>query len=242
MAKRNLSQAEINARKKVQAASWRTTGALGLAGLGTFGASKVPGSARITRAIPSAKKLNARKLENATVGLGAAGGGVGGVSSFNSAAISAAEARQKKVPVKKSAFGVEHVDIAKAASDRRPNPERKAAIKASGERHDKRQGAISAAGITGIYGGYAARVAGGNKLKTAVKQKQSGEGATALKTARSAGKLHRGGGRVAVGSGVGLVGGSIANARHTVKEQAEIKRVHPATIKKNAVSAFGVVH
>lgn len=115
---RNLSQKEINARKKVQAVQWRTTGTLGLASLGAFGASKAPGSAKLLKIVPKAAKINPAKATNASLGLGALSGGIGGAGSFNSAAISSAESRQRKlvVPPKKkiakaenlSAFGIEH--------------------------------------------------------------------------------------------------------------------------------------
>lgn len=120
---RNMSQSEINRRKKAQAHISQTTGTLGLAGLGAFGASKVPGTSKVAVAakkIPKVgTKLNARKLETTSLGLSSAAGGIGGAGSYNFAAYSAAESRQRKpkvTTVKKSVskadnlsgFGIAH--------------------------------------------------------------------------------------------------------------------------------------
>jgi len=108
---RRMSDRELSTRKNVQAQAWRVGGALGLAGTGAFLASKAPGSARVVRAVPKAKKINAKKWEGRTIGIGATGGGLAGASSFNSASISAAEAKRSKKPIAKryvSPFGITH--------------------------------------------------------------------------------------------------------------------------------------
>lgn len=115
-----MSDAEIKRRKKAQGRISQTTGALGLASLGAFSASKIPGS-KAAKLVPMARKINPKKAENIALGTSTAGAGIGGAGSFNFAAYTNAEGRKRK-PVTKSApspfedgmYG-EQGDISKAA-------------------------------------------------------------------------------------------------------------------------------
>jgi len=113
MASRIMSDAEIRRRKKIQGAVSRTTGTLGLASLGAFGASKIPGAKFMTktpRLRRVAASINTKKAKDTALGLSTAGAGIGGAASYNFAAYTNAEGR-KRGPIKKtgtSAFGVVH--------------------------------------------------------------------------------------------------------------------------------------
>jgi hypothetical protein len=100
---RVMSDAEIRRRKKAQGHISQTTGALGLASLGAFGASKLPGAKMLAkpglrRIGPAANKINSEKAKGAALGLSTAGAGIGGAGSFNFASYTGAEARKKKRP------------------------------------------------------------------------------------------------------------------------------------------------
>lgn len=110
---RVMSDAEIRRRKKAQGHISQTTGALGLASLGAFGASKMPGAKMLAkpglrRIGSAANRVNPEKAKGAALGLSTAGAGIGGAGSFNFASYTNAESRKKRpaMPVTKSA-GIE---------------------------------------------------------------------------------------------------------------------------------------
>jgi hypothetical protein len=104
---RAMSDAEIRRRKKLQGHISQTTGALGLASLGAFGASKIP-AAKILTKTPRLRRLgasravnaiNPEKAKNAALGLSTTGAGIGGAGSFNFAAYTGAESKKRQRPV-----------------------------------------------------------------------------------------------------------------------------------------------
>lgn len=107
---RPMSDQELSARKKIQSASWRTTGALGLTGLGLMAGAKGP--TKLAAKYPKMgklKRLDPKRLNDASFKVGVTAGGIGGASSFNSARISSEEARRTKVHKSNtSAFGISH--------------------------------------------------------------------------------------------------------------------------------------
>ena len=105
---RNMSDAEIKRRKKLQGHISQTTGALGLTALGgTLLATK--GGGRATKAAfkaVGAKRpgvLKPKKLGKATAPILATSAGIGGAGAFNFASYTNAESRKRKqaVPVQK---------------------------------------------------------------------------------------------------------------------------------------------
>lgn len=103
-----MSDAEIRRRKKIQSASSRAGGTLGLTALGAFGASKVPGS-RVASKLGRLNKINPKKMENIALGASTAGAGIGGAASFNFASYTSAEAKKRqRKPIAKG-----HLVIAK---------------------------------------------------------------------------------------------------------------------------------
>jgi hypothetical protein len=101
---------ELKARKKLQSASWRTTGTLGLAGLGLMAGAKGP--VKLAAKAPKLRRLAAftpERMKDASFKVGVASGGIGGMSAFNSARISSEEARRTKIKKSNtSAFGISH--------------------------------------------------------------------------------------------------------------------------------------
>lgn len=113
--KKNLSQDQIDRKKKYQAFSWRATGGLGLAGMGLFTGAKLKDAKLANKILPATKKINPDAMKNAALGTSTTAGGIGGVAAMNSANVSEAEANQHGIGngrVKKntqiSAFGVNH--------------------------------------------------------------------------------------------------------------------------------------
>lgn len=104
-----MSDTEIRHRKKIQGGIARTTGALGLAGVGAFGAARLGGGGKVAlkaqKVAPALKKINPKKADLAALGASTTAGGIGGAGSFNFASYTSAEARKRK-PVTKS-LGVE---------------------------------------------------------------------------------------------------------------------------------------
>jgi len=114
---RVMSDTELRHRKKIQGRISQATGALGLASVGAFGASKLPGAKVLTKT-PALRRLGAsramnsidpKKAKDAALGLSTAGAGIGGAGSFNFASYTNAESRKRKqaVPVTKSHEGIE---------------------------------------------------------------------------------------------------------------------------------------
>ena len=107
---RNMSDAEIRRRKKVQGNITRTTSTLGLAGVGVGTAaalaSKKPGALKAVRKVPGLKNATAPGLKDAGLYTSLGSGGIGGVGGYNFAAYTGAESRKRKQAVTKS-MGVE---------------------------------------------------------------------------------------------------------------------------------------
>lgn len=101
-----LTPTQVKRRKGIQAHISETTGALGLGSLGAFTAAKLGGKSKVAlraqKAVPKLKKINPDKATNASVGMSAAAGGIGGVGAFNFARYTKAEADKGKKPVSKS--------------------------------------------------------------------------------------------------------------------------------------------
>lgn len=176
-----MSQRELKSRKNVQAATWRTTGALGIAGaaLGTAGIvagkkpgvlkpvnsalKKLPAGKHKVTGLPKERKVTGQGLTNAGIYTGLAGGGVGGVGSFNSAKISADEAKRRKQVVKKEAHDLIPTsgEIGKAANWSPVNPNVYPEV-----RREKRNSTIQA-GLTGTStaAGIGAGVAAASEAK-----------------------------------------------------------------------------
>lgn len=116
MAKRNMSQARIDRHKKVGAELTRTTSAVGLGSLTALGAAaagKKWAGKGVLAGIDAAKAAKFHdKTKNALLSTTVVSQGINGLNGFNNASWQAAEARQRKAPVKKSfrssAFGVVH--------------------------------------------------------------------------------------------------------------------------------------
>lgn len=105
--KRDLSQEQIDRRKRVQAASSKTTATLGLAALGAQGTGELVSRGKIKR-LPSLKdgalvmrtvtkpKKEARNLKSKVTPMLAGSAGIGAISGFNFASYTKAEAKQHK--------------------------------------------------------------------------------------------------------------------------------------------------
>jgi hypothetical protein len=100
---RTMSDAEIRRRKKLQGHISQTTGALGLASLGAFAASKVPAAKVLTKtpklrrlAAGPVSRINPKKAENIALGTSTAAGGIGGAGAFNFASYTGAESKKRK--------------------------------------------------------------------------------------------------------------------------------------------------
>jgi len=108
---RNLSQTEIDRRKKAGATLTRTTSAIGLGSLALVGAGaaapRLARSGRLARIAPKMTEEKAlafrEKTKNKAITAGIVSQGVGGFNGFNNAAWQNAEARQRKKPITKSA-------------------------------------------------------------------------------------------------------------------------------------------
>lgn len=103
----NLTQEQIDRRKKVQAATSRTTGALGLGALGAQGVGLAVSRGKLKK-LPTLKggkpglrdvkdaAAESKKIKDATVPLLATSAGIGSVGAFNFASYTKAEAKQHK--------------------------------------------------------------------------------------------------------------------------------------------------
>jgi len=112
---RNLSQTQIDRKKKAGANLTRTTSALGLGSVAALGvasaAPKLARSGKLARVIPKATEANANLIRQRTkshlITVGVVSSGIGGYNGFNNASWQSAEARQRKIKsqVAKSASG-----------------------------------------------------------------------------------------------------------------------------------------
>lgn len=97
MTKRNLSQTQINRRKRAGAELTRTSSGLSLASVGLLGVAaatrKNPGK---LNKIPGLKNANAHKIRETAQNVGLISGGIAGLNGFNNASWQSAEARQRK--------------------------------------------------------------------------------------------------------------------------------------------------
>jgi hypothetical protein len=236
-----MSDAEIRRRKKVQGYVSRTTGALGLASLGAFGASKIPGSARAVRLVPKAKKINQKKAENWALGTSTAGAGIGGAGSFNFASYTAAEGRKMK-PVAK-------IDFSKVGNwktiDQREQSQRRSrkAMRAAGAGFGigagalalgvKRGGADEVLRTTKFVGGNLKRVA---QAKGPVREKIK------IGTANTAYAARANPDAALAAGGAGLAGGSVALGAgakgHHTYQQHKINQRRRSNAKKKVSKSY----
>lgn len=104
---RQMSDAELRRRKKLQGEISRTTSTLGLGALGVTGAaalaSKKPGALRAVQKVPGLKHTTPEKMKDVAINTGLVSGGIGGVGGYNFAAYTGAESKKRKqaVPVAK---------------------------------------------------------------------------------------------------------------------------------------------
>lgn len=109
-----MTDKRLRERKKTQATLSQGAGALGLAGLGALGASKLPKpvARQALKAVPKSQrgKVTREKVRGLSTGLVTTGAGVGGIGSLNFATIQSAEARKRNINKADnvSAFGVVH--------------------------------------------------------------------------------------------------------------------------------------
>jgi hypothetical protein len=103
----NLTQEQIDRRKKVQAVTSRTTGALGLGALGAQGVGLAVSRGKLKK-LPTLKggkpglrevkdpAADSKKIKDATVPMLATSAGIGSIGAFNFASYTKAEAKQRK--------------------------------------------------------------------------------------------------------------------------------------------------
>lgn len=103
---KNLTQEQIDRRKKVQAVTSRTTGALGLGALGAQGVGLAVSRGKLKK-LPTLKDgkvtlrnadpvKDSKKIKDATVPMLATSAGIGSIGAFNFASYTKAEAKQHK--------------------------------------------------------------------------------------------------------------------------------------------------
>lgn len=110
MAKRNLSQEQIDRKKHVGANLTRTTSAIGLGSLAALGATaglpRAAKTATFARMFPKLTPAKALRIQQKTksklVSAGVVASGIGGYNGFNNASWQSAEARQRKKAVQKN--------------------------------------------------------------------------------------------------------------------------------------------
>jgi len=269
--KRIMSDAEIKRRKKLQSHISETTGALGLASLGAFSASKLP-AAKFMSKTPRLRRLassvNTKKMENIALGTSTAGAGIGGAGSFNFAAYTNAESRKKKPVVKsyepEGVFG----EIGKAADfeiskvgdwktiDQREQSQRRS--------RKAMRGAGAAAGVSGglVALGYhdggdkakykragqtARSVNNWRKIKTnSTVLESKGVNRRAAKAFADLGRTTYKGlsasGKIGIAGLAGATAvGASAKGKHTY-DQHKINQRRRARVRKSNESAFGISH
>lgn len=106
-----LSDQQIRSRKKIQAATSIAGGTLGLTALALRGGAAAKGTGKIGQALQRTGRIKqnakmAEKLKDSSTAVTTAGAGLGGLSAFNFASYTKAEAR-KRGPVRKSKSVVE---------------------------------------------------------------------------------------------------------------------------------------
>lgn len=127
IAKREMSDTELNRRKKLQGSISRTTSTLGLGGLGLLGASMVarknPARLKQIQSIhPKLKKVTPDQIKGTAQNVALVSGGIGGLGGYNFASYTNAEAKRKKEmkksfdpsPFEDGCFGVEGNPVPKS--------------------------------------------------------------------------------------------------------------------------------
>ena len=267
-----MSDAEIRRRKKVQGHISQATGALGLAALGgTIAASrggrntlrKIPKLEPHIKA-PKPKDPDRDKIKGAVTPVLATSAGLGGIGAFNFGAYTNAESR-KRTPVKKNnVFENEGVfgEIGKSANyeaeiakvgdwktiDQREQTQRRdrKGMRAAGA------GAGVGAGLVALgyhdTGDKQKYKAAGNALKEVkdlhARKEFTNKGAAKAVgqvASRTTGSLSHSG-KIGIGMlGAATAVGTGAKAHHTY-QQHKINQRRRKNFKKDATSAFGVVH
>ena len=251
---RLMSDAEIRRRKKLQGHISQTTGTLGLASLGAYTASKIPGAKVLTktprlRRLGASRAINAinpKKAEGAALGLSTAGAGIGGAGSYNFAAYTGAESRKRKMQPVKKELGMEmgyygeegrpiklpeiKVPIEKAwspsASNYNPEVSRR-------KRNQVTE--VAAAGAAGGLGGASARrLHQGITLKGQAVQREM-KGKSGLKARRLASSRLKSG--KLLGAAAAGATGAAAFTHHGRRSKS-----WQGYSKRDQVSAFGVDH
>ena len=209
--KRNMSDAEIRRRQKLQSKIGRTTSTLGLTGLGLTGvaaaASKKPG---MLKAIPKLRDAKPAQLKNAAINTGIVSGGIGGAGGFNQAAVYSAESRRRRpaavskgVPVEMGYYGEAGAPLSSQEIEKAWAPV-SSGYDAESKRH-KRADAYGNAALAGAGAGAAVAAHQGTK---AVQAGLKLNGGAELKTlADKGGVLRRAGG---AGAGLAAVGAGLA--------------------------------
>jgi len=245
---RLMSDTEIRHRKKVQGRISQATGALGLASVGAFAASKAPG-ARILTKTPKlaarANKINAEKAKGAALGLSTTGAGVGGAGSFNFASYTNAESRRRQkpaMPVTKS-LGIEAPQVGEVgfAKDWKPSASK---FDAERSRLKRSQGYEDAgAPVAGVLAA-GAGVKGGQALRAVAPNYKAGQKKAKhlpnVKAAQAARKT-KAAGHGKVGLGLLAASGATGAATLAVKNRNQSRSWAPYS-KRDTTSAFGVDH
>lgn len=266
MAKDLMSDAEIRRRKKAQGHISQATGALGLASVGAFGASKLPGS-KLARKVPRLKKINEQKAKDLALGTSTLGAGIGGAGSFNFASYTNAESRKRKSMVQKSYISP-FEDALYSASDSEEiakvgnwkTIEQREMSQGRSRKTMRGAGVVAGAGAglaaMGMKngGGAAFKQVGGamknvnaihNAAKTPKLKRVADQASVVRRHIKGAmGGDPHGAGATLVGAGLvgtGAAVGGGAKSKHSY-EQHKINQRRRKNFKKSAPSAFGVMH
>jgi hypothetical protein len=239
---RLMSDAEIRRRKKLQGHISQTTGALGLASLGAFAASKAPGAKVLTktpRLARVANKINPEKAKTASLGLSTTGAGIGGAGSFNFASYTNAESRKRKqaMPVTKRGLDVGYYGEIGKAKEWKPS-----ASKFDAERSRMKRSQAYEAGGGAATGGLtaAAGVKGAQAGKLLLRNRKTNPRALNLPSVR-AGQAARKAAAVGHGKvGAALAGGAALTGGATLAVRNRNNSRSWASYGKR--SAFGVEH
>ena len=244
---RVMSDTEIRHRKKIQGHIAQTTGALGLAGIGAFGAARLGGTSKVAlkaqKAVPALKRVNPKKADLVALGASTTAGGIGGAGSFNFASYTGAEARKRKpaMPVTTSkSLGVEApvvgaVGFAKdwKASASKFDSERSRLKRSQAYEDAGTAGAGALAGAAGVKGGQAYWAVAPNWKKGQKKAKHLPNVKAAHAARKAAGVKHG-----KVGLGLLAASGATGGATLAVKNRNQSRSWAPYSKR----SAFGVDH
>jgi len=248
MTSRVMSDTEIRHRKKVQGGIARTTGALGLAGVGAFGAARLAGGGKVAlkaqKVAPALKKINPKKADLAALGASTTAGGIGGAGSFNFASYTSAEAKKRKpaMPVTKS-LGVEAPRVGEVAfaKDWKPSASK---FDAERSRMERSQGHEDVGGVAAAALGAGAGAKGTQALRAVAPNWKKGQrkaknlpNVKVAQAARKATAVKHG----KVGAGL-LAASGVAGAGTLAVKNRNQSRSWAPYAKRDSVSAFGVDH